>query len=243
MVNTRLPTSAEAYSCRYKPDGGCRFAIVCTGEVKRLFKPKGNSIALPGVVPSSVYLLHEGVVGLFRAWPTGEETVVALYTPGSIFGVTSVLEDWEPRRGQFLGHIRAVTSIGMCQMDPRRFLSYACGDPLRAKYVVRLTVEQIRDAHRMAALPVRRGPDKALAHILALLAEKASESCEGGWLISSFFTHQELADLARLTRSTATRALHELHRRGLIDFERKQIKVLDVEKLWAIVEDEDSSFQ
>src|SRR3990172_4147193 len=175
MGEARL-AGVQAQDCQCRPDGDCQFADICPRDATRVCRPKGTSIALPGIKPTRVYLVHEGVVGMFRAWPSGEETIISLWTPGSLFGALSLLEERElPRPALFPGHLRTLTPSCICELNPESFLSHICSDPQAARVVVTLLVKELRQTYRISMLPARRGAERALAWVLALLAEKAGE--------------------------------------------------------------------
>lgn len=224
----------------HKQERVCRFGVLCPKAGTLTFLPKGTALGPPEYRPHAVRLLHEGVLGLFCVWPTGKETLISLFVPGDICGLMWFIPEQEVERRPLhvAYHIRSLTPASLCQVDPEIFVSHVCRDPTRTLLVLKTGVQLYVEACHMSARPTRQGPEKALAHIIAVLAERVGSGMPSGTLIPSRFSHQDLADMARLTRSTATRALHYLCCKEFIKLQDKQIMVPDVSKLWELVEDE-----
>src|SRR3989304_1383562 len=70
----------------------CTLVDICRGKGQPFRVKKNDTVFFAGLRSKFVYLLHEGVVGLFRLWESGEESIVTVLAPGSIFGLTSLME-------------------------------------------------------------------------------------------------------------------------------------------------------
>lgn len=224
----------------FRQNSTCRFGDLCPGGAAPVTFSRGVSIAVPGDVSNQVRLLHEGIVGLFRLWPTGQEMLASLYLPGDVFGLTSILPDWERRLrpGLFILDVRVLVPAKVCLLDPQVFVSHVSRDSSRAAKILQICARQFRDRARIVILPSRHGPEKALAQILAVLAEKVGVPISDGVILPCYLSHQDLADLARMTRATATRAVQYLCQRHLIHSQRKRILVPSVSRLWQMIEGE-----
>jgi len=67
--------------------------------------------------------------------------------------------------------------------------------------------------------------------LLLELVEAHGQACGRGWEIRLRLSHQELANLIGATRETVTSILGQLQRRGWVAIERRQITVLDRQRL------------
>ncbi len=218
----------------------CRFTRICPGDGILTCISRGTSASPPGSRASYVRLVHEGILGVFRLWVTGEETLASLWLPGHILGIMATVSDLEPRPrpGLIIYDVRALAPVTICRLHPDAFLSHVCREPSRAALVMQMLARQSMENLRLVARPARKGPEKALAHVLAALAESVGTVAPNGTLLPFCFSHQVLADMAGMTRSTASRAAQYLRRRGLVRIERKRVLVPSVVKLWDIVEEE-----
>ncbi len=187
-----------------------------------------------------MHLLHAGILGIFRLWTTGKESVISLFLPGDIFGLMSSVEDFGPRPwpGPKVHDARAVVPTTLCVLCPDTFFSHVGQEPSRVAQVLRMWGRQSMGTFRIVARPRRQGPEKALAHTLAVLVEKVGIAVPNGTLIPYHLPHNDLADMSGMTRSTATRAVQCLCRRRLITMDEKQILIPSVVKLWAMIEEE-----
>lgn len=223
-----------------KHNRACRFTGICPGEATLTFVARGTSANPPGGRTSLVRLVHEGILGVFRLWTTGEETLASLWLPGYVFGVMATVSDRErrPRPGLIIYDVRALAPVTKCLLHPDAFLSHVCQEPSRAALVIQMLARQSMETLRMVARPTRKGPEKALAHILAVLAERVGIAVPNGTLIPYYLSHQALADMSGITRSTATLAVQCLCRRRLIRIEERRILIPSVVKLWEMIEEE-----
>lgn len=218
----------------------CRFTGICLGEATLRFISRGISVFPPGGRGSHLHLVHEGILGIFRLWETGKEAIASLWLPGDIFGLTAGMEDRgpRPRPGLMVYDVRAVVPSALCVSYPDTFFSHVGQEPSRVAQVLRMCGRQSMETFRIVARPVRQGPEKALAHTLAVLAERVGVVVPNGTLIPYHLPHKDLADMAGMTRSTATRAVHCLCFRGLIRMEKRRILVPSVVELWEMIEEE-----
>ena len=71
--------------------------------------------------------------------------------------------------------------------------------------------------------------------LLELEARYGLTDDEDASRLSRPFTHQEMANLIGATRETVSLTLSDFRRRGLIDFEKRQLIIRDVEGLVELV--------
>ena len=93
----------------------CPMAPLCEacGPAHRL--AKGETIFLPQERAAHVYVVRDGVVGLFKIWENGDQNVVAVLPAGTLFGLTALANLLGEGNPDHLYHARALTPTAVCR--------------------------------------------------------------------------------------------------------------------------------
>lgn len=207
-----LPAPARAAPAR----PGCRMTYLCQtcGPVHHL--GKGETLFLPHQPASHVYVVREGLVGLFKIWENGDQNVVALLPAGALFGLTALLNLLGEGRAVHLYHARTLTPATICKLRREVVRDAILAHPASAAQILSLAVERIRDLERFTAYPTRQQVDKRLLALLLMLQEKLGDPSPYGVRIRTRLSHEDLAQMIATTRSTVTRLLLRFTREGLL---------------------------
>jgi CRP-like cAMP-binding protein len=154
--------------------------------------------------PESVLEIEDGVVALTVLDADGAEVLLGLYGRGQML-------TGHPEDGcctQLYAHADAVVRI---QPWTEAILRPGFSDRLR---------ERLRFMEAWAAMQARPQIEQRLLGILSLLAQQFGQPVPWGTRIEVRVTHTQLASAVGATRSTVTRLLGNLRRRGLLLTER-----------------------
>lgn len=163
-----------------------------------------------------LFLLEKGQVQTFRS-TGGKRLIITKLKPPAVFGEMGCL-------GRCVYHCSAQTT----QLSRIRTVSKVQLDKLQERFpsITRRLLDLVSDRFLLVLLDLEatsfRRLIPRLANLLLTLAEK---DCVMG------VTHQEIAEHLRVYRESATAALGELRRAGIIAVERKQIRVVDRARL------------
>ncbi len=181
--------------------GAARGASRGEPSVRRERHRRGERIVLTNEATLEV---AEGVIALTVLHPDGAEVLLGLFGPGSL--LTGHSED-----GCFLelvAHTEASVVV--------RPWSESIRDPDLA---TRLRA-RLRQMEAWAAAQARPFLEQRVLGILALLAEQFGHTEDGHTVIDLRITHAQLAATVGATRTTVTRILLALRRRGVISIDR-----------------------
>ncbi|MEW5786196.1 MAG: Crp/Fnr family transcriptional regulator [Bacillota bacterium] len=208
-------------------------------EKERLYKigatvkyPKGQIIFAAGEVADRVYLIEKGWVRIYRLSSDGREvTVGSIRNPGEMMGLAETLH--HGRRTCFAGTISDVTLVVVTKKD---FLDLLTEEHYLGLKVAKILAARMREAEAMVhELVCWQVPGR-----LALLLLKISERCgipdNGGMKIKLRLTHEDIAGMIGTTRQTVTSLLNTFRREKSIEFQGREIKILDPKKLanWVV---------
>ena len=184
-------------------------AIERTSEVQEL--GPGHVFFHPGETGNALFLLERGSVQTFRT-SGAKKLIIAELTPPAVFGEMGCV-------GQCVYHCTAQTT-----------------EPSRIRTISRSDLDALLERHPSVARRLLDLVSQRFAHVLMdleatafrnlipriakLLLEKAEGDCIHN------MTHRQIAEHLRVYRESATEALGELRRAGIVAIERKQIRII-----------------
>lgn len=187
--------------------------------------PRGRVFYQPEDVSEVLFLVKEGHVQLYRISPEGKKLVIATLGPGTLFGEMALLG--QQMQNAFAEALDDCLIFVMSRADLERLIAAKPAVGLR---MLEITGKRLKDAEkRLEDMAFRGIPARLASLLLRLSAEQNSTEIVG-------LTHQDLAETVGTYRETATQVLNDMKAAGLIEIGRKRIKLLDVERLKALVQ-------
>lgn len=179
-----------------------------------------------GDKPRFVHLVLEGWACRYKQLPDGKRQIVGLFVPGDFCDLNVYIL-------KYMDHsIGAITRLKVAMISP---------DEMVALTAERPRVTQALWWHELVAAAVQRewtlnvGQRSAyerLAHLLIELYIRLQVVGRADNGRCDFpLTQNDLADATGLTAVHVNRTLQELRRDGLIELDRKQLQILDLERL------------
>jgi len=185
-------------------------------------------IYFPTELGQSVLLLTRGRVKIKTVTPDGRETILAFIEAGEIFGELALL-DGAPRDE----YAEAVEPAQVLAIPREELLWLMERRPYVALHITKLLgFRRRRIENRLRNILFRSNRERTVALLLEL-TESHGEPAGRGWEIRLQLSHQELANLIGATRETVTLTLGQLQREGLIEVNRRRIRVLERDRLTA----------
>jgi CRP-like cAMP-binding protein len=179
------------------------------GEVRRY--RRGLPIPLK---ETQIFLVTQGVVQINTFYPSGDEALLALVSPGLPFGLPMTQVD--PYNAIALTDTSLLMlTIGQLQENPAL-----------AAIVHRQTRHRLRQAEAVLAMLGYRRVEDRLRQFLILLAGEVGQTTPDGIRLSVRLTHQLIANATGTTRVTITRILGQLQREGWLCFDRQHHIIL-----------------
>lgn len=187
-------------------------------EVKRR-----EQVFLPGQPGHVVYVLKAGRIKLSLMTAEGRPLTLDILEPGDIFGEISPTEN---TRDDTVAE--AMEDSYVCEMSQESFAMLIRANPELALRVVELMDENRRKFQvRLDELLYQDVPTR-LARLLLRLAEEYGTVGPDGIRLRLGLTHEELANLIATTRETLSKFMSEFRARRLVDYDAKQILLLEL---------------
>jgi CRP-like cAMP-binding protein len=193
-------------------NGNCVRTSLCQSKATLMKIRKHKPIFHAGHPSRYIYFLHQGVVGVFRLWETGEESIVTVLGPGSSLGFTALRSG--PKRHSY--QARAISDCMVCRIEASELEAVMARDTQSAMLVIDMLVDRLLDLETYTSVPSTQRVRVRLASLLLSLADKSGQKTAEGICIPSTLTHQEMAYVISSTRATVTRELNEMSSVGWV---------------------------
>ena len=205
------------------------------GEINRLFKEQGfepdETIYFEGDPAEHLYVVAAGKVKLMRHTRSGKDVLLDLLEPGEYFGSLSPLPDETCTETA-----QAHTTVCTLRIGKETFRTILANRPGIALRVLEITAGRLQAAHerlrQLSAFPV----EHRIAFTLLKLAEKFGEQQRGRLLIQTPLSRDDLAEMTGTTTESASRAISQFQKAGLIETGRQWVAITDRVRLEKILD-------
>jgi CRP/FNR family cyclic AMP-dependent transcriptional regulator len=185
-----------------------------------------GTIALRPMGPSMTYLVESGLGRAFWSLPDGRQTTVAIVRPKELVGATVSLGYAPWLFMQFITESTVVT------LDTEVVRALAASELEMSAAVSLDLAMRIRDAYRLIAV---RSLGNIRERVAYDLLDRAAQSQLVVGRLEVTATQADLADSIGSSREVMSRALRDLRAEGIVETAPGLIRVLDPERLAAIV--------
>lgn len=182
-----------------------------------------ETIFLEGDPAEGLWIVKKGRVKIYKLSPDGNEHIVHLLGPGKTFNDIGALDG-----GSNPASAAALSAEVQVWLVPSDVLTHVLTqNPQVALNVIRLIAGRVRSL-------VGQIEDLALYSVIVRLARFLLKQTEDPSLSGPGVTRTAIAAHLNTTPQTISVALRELESTGIIEFDRHQITIVDVEKLQTV---------
>ncbi|MFY7670994.1 Crp/Fnr family transcriptional regulator [Tenacibaculum sp. MEBiC06402] len=173
---------------------------------------------------NKIYLIDKGKVKLGYYTEDGEEVIKAILTKGEIFGEKALLGI--DKRNEFAQSIDNTTSI--CPVSKDTMFQLMRDNVSISFKIYKFIGLRIKRLERRLELLLFKDAKTRLLEFLDELCEDYGYECDqtGDHIIKHPYTQKDIASLIGTSRPTLNSLLNELKHNQIIDFNRKEIRLL-----------------
>jgi CRP/FNR family transcriptional regulator, cyclic AMP receptor protein len=177
-----------------------------------------------------IYVVLKGKVRIFRISPSGNETSITIFSNDDIIGEQASISN-RPRNAS----AKAVDTVALLTMSHERFLQHLKDTPGLALNLARLLSQKIDWTASFAESIAQFDAAGRLLHILLYYTERYGEEVDPGksYRVDLALNQTDLASMVGARREWVNRLLGDWRKRGLLEFERGIITILDFERVVA----------
>jgi len=227
MLATRFGAETASDGESHLPDDlrTAFLAIAHPSSVRR------NQIVISeGIFSSDVYLILSGRVKVTLFSRRGHEQILREMGPNEIFGELSAID-----RQRRSSTVIAVEDTRLAHLSGDEFIRFLAETPRAGLWMARQLSVRIRDlTGKIFALATMPVSIRVQCHLMDRLAA-ARAAGEQSARIAPFPTHSELAKTIGTHREAVTRELRLLAKEGIIHQNGRELEVLSVPRLEALV--------
>lgn len=187
---------------------------------------KGQTLFSQGDAVTHVHVVEQGRVRLVLMSAAGHEKHMAIVGANGMVGECSAFLDGRHS-------VTAVASSDVVTRQVGRELLLRCmeQDPRCLRQVLWLVNVKLRILANQNLLLSHASAAQRVIHHLVQLADTYGEAVKDGIVIGISFTHQEMANIAGLSRVMTSNVLIELHDQGLVDKVGSHCVIRDLRRL------------
>ncbi len=173
---------------------------------------------------NKVYLIDKGKVKLGYHTEEGEEVIKAILSRGELFGEKAILG--EEKRNEFAQSIDNATSI--CPVPVNTMHELMRDNQTFSLKIYKFIGLRFKKLERRLQLLLFKDTKTRLLEFLDELCEEYGYCCEktGDMVIANPYTQKDIASLIGTSRSTLNILMNELKEDSIINFNRKEIRIL-----------------
>jgi CRP-like cAMP-binding protein len=197
--------------------------IVGAAEIKKI--GTRNIVMTEGSRPSHLFLLKSGRAKFYRVSRTGDEVLLALLTPGDVFGLGSLLA----RPAPYIGTAETTRDCELLVWKQARIRALAREYPHLAQNALGIVLRYLATHFDRLFGLVACTASERLARIVLHLAERIGEVAPTG--IEIVTTNENLGALANISPFTVSRLLTDFARTGALTKSRGKVFIHSPERL------------
>ena len=209
------------------------YKILCPHKVKAMggkhefitYK-REQFIYMPDDSATHIYMIVRGRVKIGHYLESGEEVLNAILTTGEIFGELAMAG--EEKRKDFAQTMEETT---ICPLTTEELKELMYENKELSFKILKLIGLRIMKLERKLELLVFKDARTRIVEFLKDAAAWKGKKVGLETMIQTNLTHKDIASLTGTSRQTVTTILNELKERNLINFNRKQILIRDLDSL------------
>lgn len=199
--------------------------FICQNTVMRSHQ-KGETVYFQNDSANSVYFLKEGRINITRFTRTGEEILMAILEKGEIFGESSIVNGSKRKEAAIVEE-----DATYCVMEEDKFKELLVMCPsLSLKFSQLLEIRLEKAQKRLEDISSKKNKERII-EFLKETAFLSSNQNEEGLITLNSLTHQKIAQLTSTNRQEVSTVFSDLKKNRIIDYNRKNIRILNMNKL------------
>ncbi len=198
--------------------------LAAGSQLRRL--SRGDMVFHVGQPCNEFHVSVIGQIKLFMLSPAGQEKVIELIGPGQSFA-EALMFTGRP----YIVNAQALSDVLLLSVSKAAVLAEIDQDP---KFAMRMLAGISRRLHGLVCDVQTYSLHSGLQRVIGyLLRDQAVEDCASGevFTVSLPVSKATIASRLSLTPEYFSRVLHELEAHGLIEIDRRDIRILDAKRL------------
>ena len=192
---------------------------------------KGEFLYREGDECKAIFAVRSGCIKTTRQNASGDSQIVGFHLPGELMGFDGFATDAHACSAEVL----ETTSV--CELPLDNLENLAASMPSLQRQMRRIMGVEVSNDHELLLLLGKMNADEKLATFLNNLSGRMKKR---HWKETEFnlgMTRQDIANYLGLAVETVSRLFAQFQENGIIEVEKRHIKIIDMQKLRVIIGD------
>ncbi len=176
--------------------------------------------------PQGIYYLSRGYVRMYILTNDGEELTLNIFKSGNIFPLSWAIEQIANEY-----FFETMTESRIFRSSVEEFVEFIESDKEILFELTRSLVHRLDRVHKRIQYLTMGDSSTKVINILLMLARRMGREGEVGLIIDTPVTHQDIANLAGITRETVGLEIKKLKEKGLITMKGRLYVLKNLDKL------------
>ena len=177
----------------------------------------------------SIYALRSGSIKSYLLNEGGEEHIVGFKMPGDLIGLNGI------NGKHYQNSARALETSSVCEIPFDKLEDLGRQIPDLSHHLIEIMSKEIQHEHHKVAMCTKMPADARLASIVFTLSERFQERGYSADEFNLTMSRNDLANLLGLAVETVSRLFTQFQEQGILQVERKHIRILDRDKLAKLI--------
>ena len=184
-----------------------------------------ETICKEGTKSLGLICLNKGKVKISRSGMIGAEQILALKKPVDFIGFRTLMNG-----NTYLSSAIAIDDVSVCIIDKQDFFKVIANNEQLAFKIIRFLSQQLNDMDKRLFNLTQKHIRARMADALLMIFEIYGTNADTG-ILNVSLKRADLAALANMATANAIRLLSSLAKENLIEVNRRDIKILDINGL------------
>lgn len=173
----------------------------------------------------SVYAIRSGAVKAVALSDNGEEQVTGFYLPGEVVGLDGLADN------RYSNSVIALETASICEIPFGRLEELSLQIPNLQRHFFQLMSREITQDHQIITLLSKSSAEERIAALLLSISSRNSRRQLSASAFRLPMSRTDIGNYLGLTIETVSRIFSRLQKQGVIAVDKKEIHILDLDKL------------
>jgi CRP/FNR family transcriptional regulator len=192
---------------------------------------KGEALYRVGDKCHSLFAVRSGSMKSYITTNTGDEQIMGFHLPGELFGLDGMDTD------QYTCTAIALETTSVCELPLREIEAHCSEIPGLNHQMHRLMGKQVTMEHEMLLLLGKKHAEERLSSFLLGLSTRYLHRGFSAHEFHLSMSRQDIGNYLGLALETVSRQFSHLEDMGVIQVDRRHVKIKDLEKLQELAVD------
>lgn len=199
-------------------------------EIIKRRKPlqKGEYLFRSGEDFTSIYAVRSGSIKTYSENEQGDEQINGLYLPGELLGLDAIHDDRHPCSAI------ALETTSLCEIPFHSLEDISQNIPGLHHQLFRIMSKEIASDQTLLMLMAQKNAEERLAAFLVNLSSRLKQRNFSDIEFFLSLSRKDIGNYLGLTIETISRTFSHFQNKGLLETDRKYVKILDLHQLKSI---------